>query len=309
MTYFLNVPAVQAFLESQQILARHFQPQPKIDLEILSRLPSATQSGRPRLLFVHGINVGAWIWDEHFLRFFADAGFESYAVSLRGHGESGGHDGISNWRLADYTADLDQAVRQLGEGPLVVIGHSLGGAVVQNWLRTCGKPLAAALLGSVPPWGLAHAAWQMWHQHPELFREVARMSLFGTKAADAKVLRDYLFSDDMSDAAITRFANRVQEESRRVAMELQGWMPVAPLPWRAPPMFVLGGMQDRLVPHGEVARTARYYGSQATLIDQLAHVMMLEPRWEQAANALLSWLIGLGAKRGRQNVDELEIAR
>src|SRR3954447_8237547 len=100
-------------------------------LEIITRQPLDARR-RPRLLFVHGISVGAWIWDEHFLPFFANAGFEANAVSLRGHGNSEGHERIASWRLADYTQDLQEAVERIG-GPVIVIGHSLGGAVVQDW--------------------------------------------------------------------------------------------------------------------------------------------------------------------------------
>lgn len=35
--------------------------------------------GRSRapLLFVHGAFIGAWCWDEHFLKYFADLGWKS----------------------------------------------------------------------------------------------------------------------------------------------------------------------------------------------------------------------------------------
>jgi len=56
-------------------------------LEVRKRLP-ATPSRKPPLLFVHGGNLAAWCWDEHFLNFFADKGFRAVAVSLRGHGAS-----------------------------------------------------------------------------------------------------------------------------------------------------------------------------------------------------------------------------
>jgi pimeloyl-ACP methyl ester carboxylesterase len=58
-------------------------------LEILECRPSCKRSDL-RLLFVHGISAGAWVCNEHFLPYFAAAGFASFAVSLRGHGESGG---------------------------------------------------------------------------------------------------------------------------------------------------------------------------------------------------------------------------
>jgi alpha-beta hydrolase superfamily lysophospholipase len=262
-------------------------------LEIISHHPRTPRQGSPRLLFVHGICVGAWVWEEYFLPYFAGAGFEVHALSLRGHGNSSGHERIATWRLADYTADLREAVRLIGDGPLAVVGHSLGGAVVQDWLRTGGRAAGAALLASVPPWGLAHSAWQMWLSAPDLFHQLARMSFFGTRAVNPQVMRKNLFSDDLPDADYARFVQRAQDESRYVGMELQGWRPFAPAPWQAPPMLVLGGENDRFVLPQGIRGTAAYYGVQAHIVPRLAHVLMLEPRWEEAAKPLLDWLLQL----------------
>src|SRR5215207_437635 len=100
--------ASSAASESMVRDARKVRETDMVELEIIARRPERGRRG-PRLLFVHGICVGAWIWDEHFLPFFAEAGFEAHAVSLRGHGGSGGRDRLSSWRLADYTDDLREA--------------------------------------------------------------------------------------------------------------------------------------------------------------------------------------------------------
>ena len=263
-----------------------------VELEIIARRPERGRRDRPRLLFVHGICVGAWIWDEHFLPFFAEAGFEAHAVSLRGHGGSGGRDRLSSWRLADYTDDLHEAVRRVG-GPLAVIGHSLGGAIVQDWLRTGGTAVATALLASVPPWGLAVSVSRMLLTSPALFREVAAMSVRGARAADPEIMRRGLFSDGLPADVYARFVRRIQDESPLVVAELQGWRPLAPLPWRVPPIFVLGGAADRFVPSDEVWRTAAYYGVEPMMVPGLAHTVMLEPQWEVVARALLAWLTAL----------------
>jgi pimeloyl-ACP methyl ester carboxylesterase len=272
-------------------MGRHAYRDEPIALEIISRRPRKVRPGSPRLLFVHGICVGAWIWEEYFLPFFEEAGFEVHAVSLRGHGESGGRDRLSSWRIADYTEDLRCAVDRLGDGPIVVIGHSLGGAVVQDWLRTGGKAAGAALLASVPPWGLAHSAWRMLFSSPDLLHQLARMSLFGTSAVNPSIMRRNLFSDDLPDEAYARFVRRAHDESRYVGVELQGWRPFAPSPWQAPPMLVLGGADDRFISPTGIHGTASYYGTEAVILPRLAHVLMLDPRWEAAAQALLDWLL------------------
>ena len=260
-------------------------------LETITCRPSRPRPGRPRVLLVHGICVGAWVWQEHFMPYLADAGFEVHAVSLRGHGASEGRERLDDWRLADYTEDLRRTVAALGAGPLVVVGHSLGGAVVQDWLRGGGSAAGVALLASVPPWGLAWSAWQMWMSAPDLFHQLARLSHADSRMLDPEVMRRHLFSDDLPDADYARFARRVQGESRHVGIELQGWRPFAPMPWQAPPLLVLGGADDRFIRPDAVRATATYYGAGAVMVPRLAHALMLEPRWEEAARPLREWLL------------------
>lgn len=49
-----------------------------LKLEILERTPKGETHQIP-LLFVHGMFVGTWIWDEFFLPFFAENGYSSVA--------------------------------------------------------------------------------------------------------------------------------------------------------------------------------------------------------------------------------------
>ncbi|MFS2021168.1 alpha/beta hydrolase, partial [Massilia sp. CT11-108] len=86
-----------------------------MELELITRRPATPRPDSPRLLLVHGICVGAWVWEEHVLPWFADAGFEVHALSLRGHGGSGGRERLNDWRLADYTEDLRTTIARLGD--------------------------------------------------------------------------------------------------------------------------------------------------------------------------------------------------
>jgi len=56
-------------------------------LEVIDK-GSCSEAHPVPLLFVHGGWHGAWCWDDHFVDFFADAGYRAVAVSLRGHGTS-----------------------------------------------------------------------------------------------------------------------------------------------------------------------------------------------------------------------------
>lgn len=102
-------------------------------LEVITREPDVLKYETP-LLFVHGSCGAAWNWDENFLPYFAEKGFNAHAVSLRGHGKSEIPENFNRTSIADYVSDVLQAVETLPKTP-VLIGHSLGGLIVQKFLK------------------------------------------------------------------------------------------------------------------------------------------------------------------------------
>jgi alpha-beta hydrolase superfamily lysophospholipase len=56
------------------------------------------------------------------------------------------------------------------------------------------------------------------------------------------------------------------------------------------PMLVLGAELDAIVTPRETRSIAAVYGTEAEVFPDLAHDMMLEPRWPAVAERMLSWL-------------------
>src|SRR4051794_34702104 len=84
-------------------------------------------SGSP-VLFVHGWTCDSLDWSWQLDAFMA--GHRVIAVDLRSHGRTslGGTDG--DHTAQRYASDLAVLLAQLDTGPVVAIGHSLGGVVV-----------------------------------------------------------------------------------------------------------------------------------------------------------------------------------
>jgi pimeloyl-ACP methyl ester carboxylesterase len=258
-------------------------------LELITRQPQARNPDLPPLLFVHGAFSHADIWNVHFLPFFAEHGFSAHAVSLRGHGRSEGRTQLRDWRLSDYVADVAMAVAQM-PAPPVLIGHSMGGVVVQKYLRRHQRRVAGAvLMGSGPPHGMACNNLLMALRHPVLFQKTIVLSTLGPKVGSLRSMRSLLFSGDVSDSTLRQYAMRlVQPESKRVVFDLL-W-PLA-MPRLDLPILVLGARNDVFISPAVVNATARYYRAHAAIISGLGHAMMLDARWRKAADALLQWLV------------------
>src|SRR5688500_15441170 len=131
-------------------------------LEVNSKQPREKTHSTP-LLFVHGAWHGAWCW-ENFLPYFAAQGYEAHALSLRGHGNSEGKDGIRWYSIHEYVADVEQVARNMNTSP-ILIGHSMGGYIVQKFLESHTVP-AGVLLASIPISGIMAMLLRMLRRHP-----------------------------------------------------------------------------------------------------------------------------------------------
>jgi len=260
-----------------------------MQLEIISRSPVHPRSDqRPPLVFVHGACGSAWIWDEHFLPYFAAQDYEAHALSLSGHGGSGHRKSVQMTGLADYVSDLNQVVQQLGVIP-VLIGHSLGGVIVQKWLKH-HEARGAVLMGSGPPHGMLPSALGMMLRNPVLAMQGVLIQLFGSGTASAAATRKMLFSDGLPEVRVQRRLTRGTPESLRVGFELI-WPDFPGPTWnRKMPLLVLGAEKDFFISPPMVEATARVYGTRAEIIPGLAHAMMLEPGWQGVADRILHWL-------------------
>jgi pimeloyl-ACP methyl ester carboxylesterase len=80
----------------------------------------------PTLLFVHGIQDHCRTWDALATELADD--YHIIAPDLRGHGDSQWLQG-SGYHYLDYIYDLHQLIKHANLSPVVLVGHSMGGAI------------------------------------------------------------------------------------------------------------------------------------------------------------------------------------
>jgi len=257
-----------------------------VNLETIKEAPVSDVRSTP-ILFVHGMSHAAWCWTEHFVPYFAQHGYVSHALSLRGHGSSEGRKRLRWTPLAEYVSDVAQVVGQM-ERPPVLVGHSMGGMIVQKYLESNRAP-AAVLLASAPPQGVVRATLRVALRHPLVFMKANLTMSMLPMLRTPQLAQEALFSADMPEDKVRSYFTRLQDESYRAYLDMMGLS--LPRPERVKtPILVMGAADDRLISQSEVQATARAYQTQAEVFPDMAHDIMLEAGWRVVADRILGWL-------------------
>jgi non-heme chloroperoxidase len=207
-------------------------------------------------------------------------------VSLRGHGGSHGRDQIDWHSVTDYVDDIGTVVDWLGETP-VLVGHSMGGFIVQKYLERHQVP-GAALVCSVPPQGLIAAQFHLMFQKPQLFMDINR--IMSGNYPDTEILREALFAGEIDETMLAAWLDRMQPESHRALWDMSMFNLPNLHAMHRPPMLILGAELDVLVPAFLVQTTGQTYGLPAHIFRGMGHAVTHEKEWPLVAAALQDWL-------------------
>jgi pimeloyl-ACP methyl ester carboxylesterase len=255
-------------------------------------LEHAAPAGRPRsrsVLFVHGMWGGSWCF-RSYLYAAAQAGWDAWALDLRGHGQSPAPEGLGRVSLADYVADVRRCLDHLGE--TVLVGHSMGGLVAQKAAEGGGVG-AAVLLTSAPPRGINAIEWPVLSR---LARYVPAM-LAGRAFTPSRAHADFLFLNGLTPAQRDWAFPRFGAESGRAARELAlGGLAVDAGAVRCPTL-VVGAERDRITPAALQRRIAARYRAEYQEAVGHAHMLMLEDGWERPFKDMLAWMEGALGER------------
>ena len=240
------------------------------------------------ILFVHGAWHGGWCWDGNFLDYFAERGSRVLAPSLRGHGSSPAGKPLRLCSISDFVEDIASVVQTL-PAPPIMVGHSMGGFVVQKYLEANDAP-AGVLIASTPPRGQLGSLLRSMRRHPW------RSSKFGFTGRPADLYkspaqaRELFFGDKASDSLVTAIAARLQPDSTRAMMFDMVVGNLVNTRKVRTPLMILGGELDQIYSPHDVSETARAYHTEPILIPDMGHELMFEPGWQTVALRVESWL-------------------
>jgi len=117
---------------------------------------AAGDPGKTPLIFLHGIGGAARAWRGQ-IAHFGDR-YRAAAWDMPGYGRSAALVNVSIATLADALQDF---LQQIGAKRPILVGHSIGGMIVQQWLTKHPRVAAAVVLAQTSPaFGKAEGDWQ-----------------------------------------------------------------------------------------------------------------------------------------------------
>ena len=241
---------------------------------------------------VHGLGEHSGRY-ERFARGMARHGMATYAVDLRGHGESDGPRGhIDSWSklVDDATAFVALVEQQVAEGEVVPLGHSFGGVVMLSTLR-------AGKLSTAKRFVLSSPALKLKVSVPAWKKTLGRVA--------ARVAPGFALDNDVDAAMVSRIPDVVQAyrtdplvHARISARLYDEWMRAARENLERAreieiPFLILAGTADRLIdPAGseELHRSAPKL-SQLRLLEGRYHEPFNDVGSDEVFDLIAEWLL------------------
>lgn len=259
------------------------------------------ENSKGGIVFVHGICHGAWCWEKYFVPYFSAQGYRCYAVDLRGHGKS--KKSLKKACLSDYVEDTKEAVgkciKEIGMHPYLV-GHSMGGAVVQRYLGKYADTVIGAVLfasATAPRMPLIKTLLSLFNKNLRCAFKVA----LGCKKNWSDSVHNAAFFTGENEAGekvqriedTTPYESLLQKESKRVFM-VDLFLPYSKNYKIDIPIFVIGSEADAYFPEESLKKTAQKYAEYKEpayeCLKHLCHDMMIDPSWEIPAELVLEFI-------------------
>ena len=257
----------------------------------------------PPLVLVHGFGGGVWGW-ANFQTHFARRGHCSYAIELPGHGQTE-LESMRYCSVETYALYIAPVLKDIG--PCVVVGHSMGGLIVQKLAETQSQ-LGYVLMASAPPWHMFRRAyapfWKLLLRHP--WRHVLR-PLTGNSMQLDDVLQDELVNHRIPADQRPVIGGLDVPDSGRASVQMVAGLVSVDETRVASPCLVIAGEDDRLIPFSEQRRLAEKYGCPLQAYDR-GHMLIIEDGWEDVADGLLAWVASLTDQPDAQPADQTAIA-
>lgn len=240
------------------------------------------------ILFIHGMWHGAWCWEPYFLPYFKKMGYEAYALSLSNHGNSPRKKAFNLLRINDYVNDIKEIIDTF-EKPPILVGHSMGGYIVQKYLEDNKKVPGAVLMNSAPPFGLWNTTLRTLKSFPLSFFKANLTFNLKHIVNYPQKYRHVLGSKNLEEANIEDYLKKINTESLLAFVDMLGLNSIN-VKKIDTPLYIIGADKDNSLSVRELKKTAVMHNTDYKVFNNMGHLMMLEPNYQIVANEIDKWI-------------------
>jgi 3-oxoadipate enol-lactonase len=234
---------------------------------------AAGDADLPPLVFLHGIGGAARGWRNQ-LEFFSDR-CRAIAWDMPGYGGSAA---LPNVSIPSLAAALKEFLQATGATRPVIVGHSIGGMIVQQLLASDPRIAGAVVLAQTSPaFGSPEGDWQKQFIEARL----GPLDRGATMAALAPSLVKELVGDDPDhhglELARECMAAVPESSYRAMMMSMLGFDQRRALKEISVPTLLLSGSKDKNAPAPMMTKMATYVpGSTYVELEGVGHLANLE---------------------------------
>jgi pimeloyl-ACP methyl ester carboxylesterase len=238
------------------------------------------------LIFIHGAWHDSFYWHT-ITDDLCKKGWEIYAIDLPGHGSDRVNRKLNLICFRDYLFHLELVLSDIGK-KVILVGHSMGGMVVQKYLQK-NSCVAAILMAPVPHFGVFNLVLNAIRKFPFV---VLRAFLSGNLFYMINTLdkADYwLYNDEMTLEQKKMYFEHLQNESFLAFFTLL-------LPKLNKKncgrisILLMAAENDKLFSIADQKATADFHKAKFVVIPNSSHNMMLSSSIE-TAQEMTNWLI------------------
>ena len=222
-----------------------------------------------------------------FMDYFKDKGFSTYALDLSNHGKNQKSKSLNQTTFTDYVRDVKEAIDEIGED-CILIGHSMGGGVIQKFLEIQPSK-AAILLATLPSSGVLKTTLKIAKKFPFPFLN-ANLTFNLHKILCTPERTQWSFYEKNIDKKdLKLYFRKLQSESYLAFLQMISFNIKINFHHKIP-MLVIGGEMDNIFTVKEQEKTARKFNADLKIIKSAPHNLMLSSQWQEVADEILNWI-------------------
>lgn len=244
-----------------------------------------SEPAMPTIVLVHGAWHGSWCWSENVIPRFEENGYRCVAVELPGHDRVGTSSRL--WHtVGAYVSHVEKEIAKI-DGPIVLIGHSMGGLVIQRVVEQVNVA-GVVLVASVPLKGAWGIFGRLLRNHPlTVLGSSAQLTMYPFVQGVERT-RNLFFSPTTDETIVEKTSERLQNESYIAFLSMLLRLP-KPAKNQSRTLVVSAEL-DGVFTLQEQAALAAAHSADQVIVKGAGHDLMLDTQWPEFADVCLDWI-------------------